>query len=218
MYSDDELPRYSKNEELFNMISHLVGMIMGLVVTIITILDSHSKYGLLSGIIFGFSMILLYLVSSTYHGLPREKLREKKIFRIIDHCSIFVLIAGSCTPFILCVLRKVDGEVGWIFYVIIWCAAILGVILNTVNRKKFEALSMVLYIVMGGSLFIEVHALQSFLGNNGFSMLIAGGAAYCIGIIFYKMGSKIPWMHSVFHIFCIIGSVFHCICICGYVI
>ncbi len=215
---NDTLPNYTEKEEVFNMISHLIGVFVGLLTIITVILNYHSYLGLLSGIIFGTSMVFLYMVSSTYHGLKKDVLVIKKTFQIIDHCTIFILIAGTCTPFALCVLGKFNLFTGWIFYAIIWSVALLGITLNAMNLEKYKIISMILYLAMGFSLFIQSDVLKIVLGQMGFSYLLSGGIAYCIGVIFYILGSKKTWMHSVFHIYCIAGSVLHSICICQYVI
>lgn len=215
---NDTLPKYTEKEEIFNMISHLVGVFVGLLTIITVILNYHSYFGFISGLIFGISMIFLYMVSSTYHGLTKNVLKIKKTFRIIDHCTIFVLIAGTYTPFALCVLGKIDSNTGWAFYAVIWSIAILGIALNVINMKKFKIISMILYLVMGFSLLLKTDVLKMVLGQMGFTFLLYGGVAYCVGIIFYILGSKKTWMHSVFHIYCIAGSVLHSICICVYVI
>lgn len=216
--TDNTLPKYSEKEETFNMISHLFGVLIGLLTIMIVIFNYHSYFGLLSGLIFGISMVLLYMVSSIYHGLKSNILEVKKTFRIIDHCTIFVLIAGTSTPFALCVLGKIDSITGWLFYTVIWSIAILGITLTAVNLQKFKHISMILYLVMGSCLFIKAGALKIVIGNVGFSYFFAGGVAYFIGVIFYILGSKKTYMHSVFHIYCIIGSILHSLCICAYVI
>lgn len=214
----EELPTYSRKEEIFNMSSHIIGGIMGIVEIILCIVLQNSGYGLLSGIIFGISLFILYAMSSTYHGLNPKDIKLKSLFRIFDHCSIFILIAGSYTPFILCILREYNFKLGWIFYAVIWFIALLGIVLNAIDMKKFKIFSMVCYLVMGWSIITKIDVIIKILGTTGFYLLLSGGLAYTIGFIFYAIGKKKKWMHSVFHIFCIIGSVLHIICILKYVI
>ena len=130
--TDRVLPKYTKGEEIFNMTTHIVGGVMGIVAIVLCVVMSaiHSNiYGIVSSAIFGSTMIILYTMSSIYHGLS-PKLGAKKVFQILDHCSIFLLIAGSYTPFALCTLRKYDTATGWIIFGIIWAMAILGIVLN----------------------------------------------------------------------------------------
>lgn len=214
----DGLPIYTKREELFNMISHIIGIFIGFGMIIATLYTHHSDWGLYGGIIFGISLIILYGASSVYHGLPMELVEEKKIFRLLDHCSIFILIAGTCTPFILSLvyLRSVAFE--WIFYAIIWFLAFGGITLLCVNMKRFKSITVVMYVVMGGLIVIRADIFAQFIEKTGVALMVAGSLIYLLGLLFYGLGSKREWMHSVFHVLCLIGSVIHCICICGYVI
>jgi hemolysin III len=212
------LPTYSKGEEIFNTASHLVGSLIGVATIILTILFHHDSYGLVSGIIFGGSLIFLYGMSSLYHGLSPKKAIAKKVFQIIDHCSIFVLIAGSYTPLSLCILRKYNPSLGWTFFIAIWAIAILGITLNIIDLKKYRLFSMICYLAMGWSIVFRADVLIKLLGNTGIFLIIAGGLAYSIGFVFYALGKHHKWLHSIFHMLCIVGSVLHCICILKYAI
>lgn len=214
----EELPSYSKNEEIFNMSSHIIGGIIGLVEIGLCIALSDGGYELLSGLIFGISLIILYAMSSTYHGLNPKQVKLKNLFRVFDHCSIFILIAGSYTPFILCILREYNSSLGWAFYGGIWFIAVLGIILNAIDMKKFKVFSMICYLVMGWSIITKIDVIMKVMGNTAFYLLLGGGIAYTIGFVFYAIGKKKRWMHSVFHILCIIGSILHVICILKYVL
>lgn len=162
-------------------------------------------------------MIFLYTMSSIYHGLSK-KLNAKWIFRIMDHCTIFVLIAGTYTPIALCSIREANTALGWVIFGIIWGMAALGIVLNAVNLQKFKLFSMVCYLAMGWCVIVTWKTTSASLGTNGTVFLIAGGIAYTIGAVFYAFGKKHRYIHSVFHIFCVAGSILHTICILFYVV
>lgn len=217
---DRVLPTYSKGEEIFNMVSHIVGGAIGIVAIVLCIIVSvkhNNGYGVVSGIVFGITLVILYTMSSIYHGLS-PKLKAKKVFQVIDHCSIFLLIAGSYTPFCLCTLREADPVVGWTIFGIVWGIAILGIVLNAIDIKKFKVFSMICYLVMGWCIIVKLNLLIQTLGTAGFSLLLAGGIVYTIGAILYGVGKKKKWMHSIFHILCVISTILHLICILLYVI
>lgn len=217
---DRVLPTYSKGEEIFNMVSHIVGGAIGIVAIVLCIIVSvkhNNGYGVVSGIVFGITLVILYTMSSIYHGLS-PKLKAKKVFQVIDHCSIFLLIAGSYTPFCLCTLREADPVVGWTIFGIVWGIAILGIVLNAIDIKKFKVFSMICYLVMGWCIIVKLDLLIQALGTAGFSLLLAGGIVYTIGAILYGVGKKKKWMHSIFHILCVISTILHLICILLYAI
>ena len=138
--SDRILPKYTKGEEIFNMTSHIVGGALGVVATVLCVIFAAVRgngYGVVSGAIFGVTMILLYTMSSIYHGL-NPKLKAKKVFQVLDHCSIFLLIAGSYTPFALCTLREYDPVTGWVIFGVIWAMALLGIVLNSIDIKRYK--------------------------------------------------------------------------------
>ena len=213
------LPSYSKGEEIFNMISHILGAVLGIVaIVLLTVIAAHHNnvYGIVSGVIFGISMLILYCMSSIYHGLS-PKLKAKKVFQVIDHCSIFLLIAGSYTPFCLCTLRQYDSVTGWVIFGVIWFAAILGIILNSIDLKRFNIISMICYLLMGWCIVFRISILPALLTITGFLLLLIGGIIYTIGAILYGLGKKIKWMHSIFHVCIFIGSLLHFFCILFYV-
>ena len=161
-------------------------------------------------------MIVLYTMSSIYHGLSPKR-KSKKVFQVLDHCSIFLLIAGSYTPFALCTIRQESTVAGWTIFGIIWAFAILGIVLNAIDIKKFKVFSMICYLAMGWCIILKVNLLPSTLGMSGFILLVAGGVAYTIGAILYGVGKKHKYMHSVFHLFILLGSILHFLCILLYV-
>lgn len=217
--SDRVLPKYTKGEEIANMTSHIIGAVLGIVATILCVIFAavhHNTYGVVSGAIYGVSMILLYTMSSLYHGLSAKSM-SKRVFQVIDHCSIFLLIAGSYTPFALCTLREYDSLTGWSIFGIIWGLAILGIVLNAIDLKKFKVFSMVCYLAMGWCIIIKVYILPALLTMKGFVLLVLGGVVYSVGAIFYGIGKKHKYMHTVFHVFILLGSLLQFFCILFYV-
>ena len=216
---DRILPKYSKGEEIFNMTSHIVGAALGIVATVLCVVFAaiHGNgYGVVSGAIYGVTMILLYTMSSIYHGLKPEMF-SKKVFQVLDHCSIFLLIAGSYTPFALCTFREYNISLGWTIFGVIWAMAILGIVLNSIDIKKYKVFSMICYLGMGWCVIFTAKLLPKLLGMTGFILLLAGGIAYSVGAILYGIGKKRKWMHSIFHLFILLGSILQFFCILLYV-
>ena len=217
---DRVLPNYTRGEEIFNMVTHIVGGAFGiavLVLCIVCIIFCHDGYGLFSGIVYGISMILLYTMSAIYHGLS-PKLKAKKVFQIMDHCSIFVLIAGTYTPVLLCSIREVDAKWAWILFAVIWIMTVIGITINAIDIKKYQTFSMICYLVMGWCIVFKFNLLPEAVGFNGVLLLVLGGVAYTVGTIFYALGDKIRYMHSIWHLWILLGSVLHFLCIILYVI
>ncbi len=217
--SDRVLPTYTKGEEIFNMTSHIVGGALGIVATVLCVIRAsihHNVYGIISGAIFGATMILLYTMSSIYHGL-KPQCKGKKVFQILDHCSIFLLIAGSYTPFTLCTLREANSVTGWVIFGIIWLMAGLGIVLNSIDLKKYKKFSMICYLVMGWCIIFKISIVYNSLGVAGFILLLSGGIVYTIGAVLYGIGKKHKYMHSIFHICICIASLLHFLCILLYV-
>ena len=213
------LPVYTKGEEIFNMVSHIVGGAIGIVVLTLCIIFAaihKNGYALASGIVYGITVIILYTMSSIYHGL-RAGTTAKKVFRTMDHCSIFLLIAGTYTPFALCTLREYNTALGWIIFGIVWTFAVVGIILNSIDIKKYKVFSMICYLIMGWCIIFKINVVYNALGLIGFLLLLIGGIVYTIGAVLYGIGKKRKWMHSIFHIFCIIGTSMQALCVLIYV-
>jgi|SRR5574344_1698464 hemolysin III len=216
---DRKLPDYTRKEEIMNMVSHIVGGAIGiaaLVLCLIYAVKHHDGYAIAGSIVFGVSMILLYTISSLYHGLKPEM--PKKVLQIIDHCTIFVLIAGTYTPILLCSIRRFNEPLAWTLFGIIWGIAILGITLNSIDLKNYKKFSMICYLAMGWCIIFTAPHLVEMLGKGGTSLLIWGGVAYTIGSVFYMIGPKKRYFHFIFHIFVDIGSILHFLCILLYVI
>lgn len=213
------LPDYTRAEERFNMISHIVGGGMGIAATVLCVVAAALEgngYGVVSGAIFGGSMVALYTISSVYHGLHGGT--GKKVMQILDHCTIYFLIAGTYTPFCLCTIRQHDPALGWGTFGFVWALAVVGIVLNAIDLKRFQKVSMVLYLGMGWCIILTGKLIVQLLGGAGFALLVGGGVAYTVGAVFYGLGHKRRYIHSVFHLFCLVGSGLHILCILFYVI
>lgn len=213
------LPDYTRGEERFNMISHIVGGSMGVAATVLCVIVAALEgnvYGVVSGGIFGASMVALYTISSVYHGLHGGT--GKKVMQILDHCTIYFLIAGTYTPFCLCTIRENNPALGWGTFGFVWALGLVGIALNAIDLKRFKVVSMVLYLGMGWCIILTGRLIVQLLGSAGFALLLWGGVAYTVGAVFYALGHKKRYIHSVFHLFCLVGSGLHILCILFYVI
>ena len=201
------IPKYTLGEELMNSITHGVGACLGIAALVLCIVKSCSPlngYKLASSIVFGVTTTLLYLMSCLYHALKVN--RAKRVFRVIDHCTIFLLIAGTYTPYTLITLH---GLTGWILFGIVWGVGILGIVLNAVSLRRFAKLSVACYIALGWVVLFASKQLVSSLAPGGLWLLLSGGIAYTVGAVLYGIGSKKRYFHSIFHFFCLIGTALH---------
>jgi len=206
--AERKLPNYTRNEEIFNMASHIVGSAFG-VLTLVLCLVKSIRYGsswqIAAAAIFGIDMILLYTMSSIYHGLKPSL--AKKVFQVIDHCTIYFLIAGSYTPMLLTGLRNYNARLSWVVFSAVWFMCALGTVFTAIDLKKYNVFSMICYLGMGWSVLLLVKALLTVFPHEFFIFLFSGGLAYTLGVILYGIGSKRHWYHSVFHVFVVLGSV-----------
>lgn len=201
------------------MTSHIIGGILGIVATILCIIFAaihDNVYGIVSGAIYGSSLIILYTMSSIYHGLS-PKLFSKKVFQVLDHCTIFLLIAGCYTPVALCNIREVNTAAGWTIFGIIWFLAIIGIVLNSIDLQKFKTFSMICYLLMGWCIIFRLDLLIKSVDPVGIILLVSGGISYTIGSILYGIGKKKKYFHSIFHLFILLGSFLQFFCILLYV-
>lgn len=211
----ERLKHYSRGEEKLNIFSHAAGLILsGL--ALVALLTRALQYGgfwqVLSVGIFGASLICLYTASTFYHSTKEPHLRRR--FRIIDHASIYVLIAGTYTPFALVTL---PGKIGWAIFIVTWSMAIAGVILKLFFTGKYNLLSTAMYVLMGWIIIFALQPLMENLPLNGVLWLFAGGAAYTLGAIVYSI-KKIKFNHAVFHLFVLLGSFCHFVSVYTYVL
>lgn len=220
--SERVLPDYTRGEEIFNMVSHIVGGGFGVIALATCVVKAFilgNAYDITGAFIYGFSMVILYTMSALYHGLKPEL--GKKVFQIIDHCTIFILIAGTYTPIALSCLRPANPFLGWGVFGFVWGLSILGTVLNAIDLKKYKIFSMILYILLGWCIVFTGKSAVTAMGNPCFIYVLAGGISYTVGAIFYGVGGKskshLRYMHSVFHIFVVIGSVLQYIGILFYI-
>ncbi len=201
-------------EEKLNALTHGIGAVLGVVALILLIKYNAHKtpWSLFSVIVYGISIIVLFTASTLYHSVIKEK--QKHIFRIIDHISIYVLIAGTYTPVCLITL---DQSFGWPMFWVVWGIALFGVVLKIFFTGRFELFSTLLYLVMGWLIVFDFTSLSDGIGSDGVLFLFAGGLSYTIGIIFYAI-QKIPYNHVIWHLFVLSGAVFHFFMIFNYVI
>jgi len=214
-----KLPSYSRGEEIMNMVTHIVGGAVGIAVLVFGVILSamhHNVWGIVGASIYGATMIWLYTMSSIYHGLLPS--RAKKVMQVLDHCTIYALIAGTYTPILLVAIRPVYPVLAWVCFGLEWGLLALTTTLTAIDLRKYRVFSMICYIFMGWLIiFVAPQAIEA-IGINGFWWLLAGGIAYTIGAILYGIGSKRPWFHSIFHLFVLAGSLCHIIFIYKYVL
>ena len=218
---DRLLPDYTKGEEIFNMVSHIAGGALGVAVCTLCVIKAFlndNPYQVVGSFIYGFSMIILYTVSSIYHGL-RPNI-GKKVMQIIDHCSIFILISGTYTPIALSSLREYSAFMGWTVFGVVWGVSALGITLNAIDLKKYNVFSIICYLAQGWCIILTGKAAVLAIGVKGFLWLLAGGISYTVGAVLYAIAGKktVRYMHSVFHIFVVIGSFLQFVAILFYVL
>ena len=216
--ADRILPDYTTGEEIMNMVTHIVGGGLGILVLILGTAKAWGRGWLDMGsvVLYGVSMVMLYTVSSVYHGLKPGM--GKKVLQVIDHCTIYLLIAGTYTPIVLIAFRPVHPAVGWGLFALEWILAALATTLTAIDLKKYKALSMVFYIGLGWAVVPFIPKTIEIMGMAGFGYLLAGGISYTIGAVLFGIGSKVRWMHSVFHIFVVLGSLLQFVAIYCYVL
>ena len=205
--SDRLLPNYTTGEEVMNMVTHIVGGALGLVVLVMCMIRAMEQGGVRNIIgcaVYGLSIVTLYTISSVYHGLRPGT--AKKVLQVLDHCTIYFLIAGTYTPILLTVFVPTYPVIGWGLLAAEWILAALAATLTAIDLKKYTVFSMTCYIGMGWGIVFFLPQTVELLTASGFYLLLSGGIAYTVGAILYGLGSKMHWMHSVFHIFVVIGS------------
>lgn len=216
---DRKLPDYTRGEEIFNMVSHIVGGAFGVVVLITCLVDAAMKgdvWGIVGGGIYGASMIALYTMSSVYHGLRPGM--GKKVMQVMDHCTIYYLIAGTYTPIVLCCIRAYSPVWGWAIFGAVWGCAILGTVFTAIDLKKYAVMSMICYIGMGWCIVIAAEVALASIPMAALAWILAGGIVYTLGAVLYGLGSKFRYMHSVFHLFVLLGSILQYVAIIGYIL
>lgn len=213
MTSPKPEPRpYSPIEESLNAITHGIGFIAAFVGLIFMLLRVDGVYGQVACVVFGFSMMLMFLSSTLYHGVSRADL--KKVLKTIDHSAIYLLIAGTYTPLMV---LAVGGTVGLIAMVLIWSIAIAGILFKCFANNRFPKLSLITYLLMGWLAVFFIYPLYNSLEASGFYLLLAGGLCYTVGVVFYA-AKKIQFTHAIWHLFVAAGCLCHFLAIYSYVI
>lgn len=211
----DRLRAYTLGEEIANSVIHGLGIglsVAALVVLVAFAVLEYDKFKLASAIVFGVALVLEYTASTLYHSFPQPKV--KHLFKIFDHCGIYLLIAGSYTPYCLVTLREANG---WTLFWIIWGLAVLGMAFEAFWPYRPRWLSALIYLGMGWMVVLSMKPLLANLDPAGIWLLVAGGLAYTVGTIFYVM-KKVKYMHAVWHVFVLAGSVLHFLSVLLFVI
>ena len=205
--SDRQLPNYTRGEEIMNMVTHIVGGAIGIVALTLCVIRAalHGNvYGVVTSAVYGTTMITMFTISSVYHGLKPNL--GKKVMQVIDHCTIYFLIAGTYTVVVLSAIRPVYPVLGWCLFGFEWAMVVLATTFTAIDLKKYGVFSMICYIGMGWAVIPFWKQTLQVLTMPGFLLLLAGGIAYTVGSILYGLGKKRKWMHSIFHIFVILGA------------
>ncbi len=205
--SDRQLPDDTRGEEIMNMVTHIVGGALGVVVLTLCIIFAALRgnvAGILTSIVYGCSMILTFTISAVYHGLRPHT--AKKVLQVLDHCTIYSLIAGTYTVLSLSAIAPRYPLLGWGLFVFEWALTALATTLTAIDLKKYSVFSMICYIGMGWAVTPFWRQTADVLTLPGFLLLLWGGIAYTLGSILYGLGKRKKWMHSVFHIFVLLGA------------
>lgn len=203
-----QLPDYTRGEEITNMVTHIVGAafaVAAIPLLVVMAATHRNPWAIVSGAIYGTTLLIMFVVSSVYHGLPKGN--AKRVMRVIDHCDIYFLIAGTYTPILLVGIRPLNPALAWSIFGVEWALTAIAVTLNAIDLKRFEKVSMVCYIGMGWCVIAVLKLTIDAMTAPGFLLLLSGGIAYTIGAVLYGIGKKKRYFHSVFHVFVLIGSV-----------
>jgi hemolysin III len=206
----------TNTEELLNTISHGITALTavgGLVVLVVFGALSDKAWSLFSALFYGLSLVALYTFSTFYHGLRDEK--AKRLFNILDHCGIFLLIAGTYTPMLLV---AIGGVTGWVIFGIQWSLALIGIVLKIFYTGRFRLASTLIYIFMGWIIVFQWNTLVTSITDTAFWLLVSGGLAYTVGTIFYMIDGRLKYAHFIWHLFVMAGSILHYLMIILYVI
>lgn len=216
---DRALPDYTKGEEMLNMVTHIAGGVFAaaaLALCLIKSIRADNASSIACSVVYGVSTIILYCMSSVYHGLPASM--GKKVMQVLDHCAIYLMIAGTYTPIALCALRPLYPALAWSIFGMEWGLSALAIVLTAIDLKQYAVFSMACYIVMGWCIGAFLPQAAAAMSVSGVNLLLAGGVCYTLGAVLYGIGAKKRWFHGVFHVFVLAGSVLHFLCIYIYVI
>ena len=207
------IPKYTLAEELINSISHGIGALLSIPALILMIIKADTGKEIFLCTIFGTSMILLYTMSCIYHALARNN--GKKVLRVLDHCNVYLLVWGTYIPVTLLAVR---GTLGWVLFGIVSLISVVGITFSAINVDKFSVLEVVCHLINGWSIVFGIKSIIANVGTKGLLFMIIGGVLYSLGSILYGVGSKVKYMHSIFHFFCLFGTLFHFLAIYLYVL
>lgn len=207
--ADRALPDYTKGEEIANMVTHIIGAAFGVVALVLCVVFAARRgdsYRIVGSSIYGASLILLYTMSSVYHGLKPNM--GKKVMQVLDHCTIYFLIAGTYTPIVLGPIRDTSAVLGWTIFGIVWGLSVFATVFTAIDHNKYKKLSMACYIGIGWVIIFAIKPTIQAITLEGTLYLLAGGIAYTIGAVLYNIGGKQNkrYVHSVFHVFVLLGT------------
>ena len=213
------LPDYTRGEEITNMVTHIVGAALSLPILIGGVILSayhRDPWAIVGSCVYGLTMLWLYTMSSVYHGLPDNT--GKRVMQVIDHCTIYALIAGTYTPILLSAIRPAHPALAWTILGCEWGLGLAAAALTAIDLKQYARASMVCYIAMGWLIVLALRPTLETVGTAGFLWLLAGGLAYTLGAVLYGIGKKRRYYHSAFHVFVLLGSALQAVCILFYIL
>ncbi len=199
------IPDYTMGEELFNAISHGIGALLGVAALVLMLVRAKGALAVTTVALFGAATILLYTISCVYHALSPQ-VKGKKVLRVIDHCNVYLLVLGTYIPV---ALLGVGGARGWWLLGVVLLFTVLGVVFTALDVDRYQLVSVLCHLGSGWSILFGVPQLLRTLGLKGLGFLILGGVMYSIGAVLYGLGKKKRYSHSVFHVFCLLGTFFH---------
>ena len=205
-----EFVKYTKTEEKLNTITHIFGAVLTLIATVFCIVRAalleRTDY-LIIGLVYCLSMLIVFVCSSVYHGLPL--CRAKKIMRMIDYTAIYFMLMGTITPYMLLSVAKINYKLGWILFIICLDATVISVILTLTSFSKTKAVRMVLYIVIGLCAFSSLFIIGDKVDPDAVKLVLMGNGAYILGLVLFAIGAKKPYFHAIFHILVVVGASIH---------
>lgn len=199
------IPEYTLGEEIFNSISHGIGAVLSIPALVLMVLKAHGVLAETTVSLFGAAMIILYTISCIYHSLSHE-LEGKKVLRVIDHCNVFLLVFGTYIP---ASLLGVGGTLGWVLFGVVAVFTVLGIVLTCIGIDRFSKLQILCHLINGWSIVFGLPQLLRTAGPQGVFWMVLGGVMYSIGSGLYALGARKRWSHSIFHIFCLLGTFCH---------
>lgn len=205
----------TRGERIANSVTHGVGAVLALTALVVLVVQAALRgtaWHVVGSAVFGASLVVLYTASTLYHAIGHA--RARRVLQVCDHTAIYLLIAGTYTPFALVTLR---GPWGWSLLGIVWSAAIIGIALRAAVGRRMQFVQVVLYVVMGWVGIVAFRALLSAVGPSGVSVIVAGGIAYTLGIVFYA-SKRVPYAHAIWHVFVLAGSACHFWAVFRYVV